>query len=73
MTFVVAMLSHPSMQKKAQEEIDAVTGRERLPTFEDRAKLPYVSAIYKELLRWKPVVPLGTSNPSLLMRNFDIH
>lgn len=73
MTFVVAMLSHPSMQKKAQEEIDAVTGRERLPTFEDRAKLPYVSAIYKELLRWKPVVPLGTSNPSLLMRNFGIH
>ena len=73
MSFIVAMLLHPSIQKKAQDEIDAVTGRERLPTFEDRSRLPYISAIYKELLRWKPVVPLGTSNPSLLMRNFGVH
>ena len=73
MTFFVAMLLHPEMQKKVQDELDAVTGRERLPTFEDRPKLPYISAICKELLRWRPVVPLGTSIPSLPMRNIGVH
>jgi hypothetical protein len=63
MTFFVAMLLHPDMQKKVQDEIDAVTGRERLPTFEDRPRLPFINAICKELLRWRPVVPLGMSNP----------
>ena len=43
----------------AQEELDAATRRERLPTFEDRPKLPFVDAICKEVLRWRPVAPLG--------------
>ncbi len=73
MTFFVAILLDPSVQTKAQDELDAVTGRERLPTFEDRPKLPYINAICKEILRWKPVVPLCTSNPSLLMRNVGVH
>jgi cytochrome P450 len=76
MTFFVAMLIHPDVQKKVQDEIDAVTGRERLPTFEDRPKLPYINAICKELLRWRPVVPLGTfptRHPSSLMRNIGLH
>ncbi|KAF8259263.1 cytochrome P450 [Lactarius quietus] len=69
-SFFVAMLMHPSMQKKAQDEIDAVTGRERLPTFEDRSRLPYINAICRELLRWKPVVPLAI--PHCAMRD-DIY
>jgi hypothetical protein len=59
MSFFVAALLHPEIQIRAQEEIDAVTGRERLPTFEDRPRLPFVDAICKEVLRWRPVVPLG--------------
>jgi cytochrome P450 len=59
MTFIVAALSHPEVQKKAQEEVDAVTMRERLPTFEDRPQLPFVDAICKEVMRWKPIAPLG--------------
>ena len=43
----------------AQKELDAVTMRERLPTFEDRPRLPFVDAICKEVKRWKPAVPLG--------------
>ena len=35
------MLFHPAAQRKAQQEIDAVVGQDRLPTFEDRASLPY--------------------------------
>jgi cytochrome P450 len=59
MTFLVAALLHPEIQKKAQEELDAVTMRERLPTFEDRPWLPFVDAICKEVTRWRPITPLG--------------
>ena len=61
MTFLVACMLRPDAQKKARDEIDAVMGRERLPTFEDRPRLPFVDAICKEVLRWRPVTPLGAS------------
>jgi cytochrome P450 len=61
MSFFLAASLYPDVQKQAQEELDAVTGRERLPTFEDRSRLPFVDAVCKEVLRWKPVVPLGAS------------
>lgn len=59
MSFFVAALLHPEIQTIAQKELDAVTRRERLPTFEDRSRLPFVDAICKEILRWRPVVPMG--------------
>jgi cytochrome P450 len=36
-----------------------VVGRARLPTFTDAPHLPYVRAVTKEVLRWRPAVPLG--------------
>jgi Cytochrome P450 len=60
MSLFVAMLLHPNVQKKAQEELDFAIGRERLPTFEDRPRLPFIDAVCKELLRWRLVNPLGT-------------
>ncbi|TFK64565.1 cytochrome P450 [Pluteus cervinus] len=57
--FALAMVIHPEAQKKAQEEIDSVIGRGRLPDFNDRCALPYITAIIKEVLRWNPVAPLG--------------
>jgi len=59
MSFFVAALLHPKIQTIAQQQLDAVTNRERLPTFEDRPALPFVDAICKELLRWTPAVPLA--------------
>ncbi|KIJ67856.1 hypothetical protein HYDPIDRAFT_147886 [Hydnomerulius pinastri MD-312] len=58
-SFILAMLLYPEVQTKAQAEIDAVIGISRLPTFEDRASLPYIDAILRELFRWVPSVPLG--------------
>ena len=49
----------PEAQRKAQAELDAVVGRDRLPTWEDRANMPYLEAVIKEALRWQPVTPLG--------------
>ena len=53
------MIAFPEMQRKAQAELDAVVGRARLPIFSDAPHLPYVCAITKEVLRWRPVTPLG--------------
>ena len=50
----------PHVQRRAQAELDLVVGRDRLPTFDDRPRLPYIEAICKELLRWLIVAPIGT-------------
>ncbi|KAK1565840.1 cytochrome P450 [Colletotrichum navitas] len=59
-SFVLAMLMFPDVQKKAQMEIDSVFGPDRLPSFDDQPRLPYINALVKESLRWFPVVPIGT-------------
>lgn len=63
MSFLVAALLRPEIQTIAQEELDTVTRRERLPTLEDRPRLPYIDAVYREVLRWRPVLPLGELLP----------
>ncbi|BCS21176.1 cytochrome P450 [Aspergillus puulaauensis] len=57
--FFLAMALYPAVQKKAQEELDRVIGPNKLPTFADRAKLPYIEAVVNESLRWHPVAPMG--------------
>ncbi|KAJ8503077.1 hypothetical protein ONZ45_g11173 [Pleurotus djamor] len=57
--FMQAMLLHPSVQFAAQEELDRVVGKSRMPTFGDFDNLSYIQAIVKEVLRWRPVPPLG--------------
>ncbi|XP_069672280.1 methyl farnesoate epoxidase-like [Periplaneta americana] len=51
------MVVYPEVQKKVQKELDAVVGRDRRPTLEDRAKLPYMEAVLTELLRVCSVAP----------------
>ncbi|KAI0594821.1 cytochrome P450 [Biscogniauxia sp. FL1348] len=58
-TFFLVMMSHPEIQRKAQEEIDRVIGTDRLPAFSDRDNLPYVEAVVKEAFRFHPIVPMG--------------
>ena len=58
--FFLAMVLFPEVQAKAKAELDAVVGTERLPCFNDRDSLPYINAVWKEVLRWHSVVPLGT-------------
>ncbi|KAJ7226387.1 cytochrome P450 [Mycena rebaudengoi] len=58
-TFFLAMLANPEAQRKAQAEVDAVTGGKYLPDFDDEANMPYVSALVKEVLRWKNVTPIA--------------
>lgn len=57
--FFLAMIQHPEILRKAQKEIDSVVGNTRLPTFSDRANLPYMDALVCESLRVSSPVPLG--------------
>ncbi|KAJ6466256.1 cytochrome P450 [Mycena sanguinolenta] len=63
-SFFLAMAPYPEIQKKAQAEIDTVIGPGQLPEFEDRPSLPFVEALYREVMRWKPVTPLGVAHAS---------
>ena len=56
---VLAFVTHPTTLQHAQKEVDAVVGTERTPTFADEAHLPYLRALMKEVLRWRPVAVLG--------------
>ncbi|KAG2125389.1 cytochrome P450 [Suillus clintonianus] len=59
MNFILVMILYPDMQEKARKLIESVVGTKRLPTFEDRPSLPYIDAILRECLRWRPVFPLA--------------
>ena len=56
------MAMYPDAQKKAQDEIDRVVGSYRLPSYDDRTSLPYVEALYHEVMRWGPTSPLNTAH-----------
>ncbi|KAI0748777.1 cytochrome P450, partial [Daedaleopsis nitida] len=65
--FLLAMVLNPDVQRRAQEELDRVVGSVRLPDYADRAQLPYISAVLKEVIRWHPAGPAGV--PHLLTQD----
>ncbi|KAF4446721.1 hypothetical protein F53441_9654 [Fusarium austroafricanum] len=58
-SFFAAMVVYPDVQKRAQEELSRVVGDSRLPSFSDKANLPYINAIAQEALRWHTLAPMG--------------
>jgi cytochrome P450 len=58
-SFFLALALFPQVQRRALAELDVVVGRDRLPTLDDRPRLPYIEALCKELMRWQMVTPLG--------------
>ncbi|KAF5315269.1 hypothetical protein D9619_007193 [Psilocybe cf. subviscida] len=61
-TFFYAMTICPDAQRKAQQELDAIVGSDRLPNYDDWDSLPYIGALLREVLRWRPVLPLGVAH-----------
>jgi cytochrome P450 len=55
--FVMAAITYPDIFQMARAEVDRVCGSnaERLPVFADELAMPYVNALIKELLRWRPL------------------
>ncbi|KAK0497939.1 cytochrome P450 [Armillaria luteobubalina] len=56
---VMAATCYPETQKKVQEELDAVIGKDRPPTFADQDILPQTMAFVLESFRWRPVTSGG--------------
>ncbi|KJA21688.1 hypothetical protein HYPSUDRAFT_67609 [Hypholoma sublateritium FD-334 SS-4] len=61
-TFFYAMALFPDVQQRAKQELDAVIGCDRLITYKDRPLLLYVEALFREVMRWRPVVPLSVAH-----------
>ncbi|KAF9645500.1 cytochrome P450 [Thelephora ganbajun] len=61
-SFFLAATLHPEVVRLAQQELDEVIGGVRLPDFSDKPQLPYISAVVKEVLRWRPPTPLGSTH-----------
>ncbi|KAL1718354.1 cytochrome P450 [Schizophyllum commune] len=67
LNFVLAMLDNPSMQRRAQRDLDAVLGPlrgadgelGRLPVFDDEERLPYITDLARESSRYRPVLPMS--------------
>lgn len=56
------MITWPEVQKKLQQELDDVVGRERLPAYDDRSRLPYTEATILEIQRCATVAPLSIAH-----------
>jgi cytochrome P450 len=56
--FCLAMCHYPQFLPMLQEELDRVCPN-RLPTNADKADLPFLRAVIRELMRWRPPVPTG--------------
>lgn len=54
------LAANPEVQARANDEISAVVGDARSPTFDDEQELPYIRAMVKEILRLRPVTNIGT-------------
>lgn len=52
---------YPEWATKARALLDVVcdANAERLPTLADRSRLPYITAVMKETLRWRPFLQSG--------------
>ncbi|KAJ7303390.1 hypothetical protein JRQ81_012361 [Phrynocephalus forsythii] len=60
LTWAVVFLLHcPEIQERIHEELMAVVGLHREPTYRDRQRLPHLSAAIAETLRLRPSAPLA--------------
>jgi cytochrome P450 len=57
-SFLLAMCHYPEWQQRLQAEVDGVLAG-RCPQWEDRARMPLLRAVVKEVIRWRPPVPTG--------------
>eukprot|EP01065_Artemidia_motanka_P046321 TRINITY_DN6992_c0_g3_i3.p1 TRINITY_DN6992_c0_g3~~TRINITY_DN6992_c0_g3_i3.p1 ORF type:complete len:535 (+),score=182.19 TRINITY_DN6992_c0_g3_i3:63-1667(+) len=59
------LCNYPETQRKVQEELEREVGPGRLPSYEDRDRLPYLNAVILELMRWKHFAPFGLPHQTL--------
>ncbi|KAI0490342.1 putative O-methylsterigmatocystin oxidoreductase [Xylaria cf. heliscus] len=71
MVCILGLLHNPAALVRARDELEDVIGVDgngdllRLPTFDDRPRLKYLSNILHETTRWQPLSPLGVPHATL--------
>lgn len=69
---IAGAVTYPDWVQRARAQLDTVCGAggERLPQFEDREKLSYITAVVKEGFRWRPnIAEIGA--PTVLIEDDD--
>ncbi|OQV00569.1 hypothetical protein CLAIMM_06049 [Cladophialophora immunda] len=67
---IAGAATYPDWVNRARDELDKVCGHnaERLPQWEDRDQLPYITAVVKEGFRWRPnIAEIGA--PTMLIKD----
>lgn len=67
---IAGAVTYPDWVARARVQLDAVCGSkaERLPQWEDRQHLPYITAVVKEGFRWRPnIAEIGA--PTMLIKD----
>ncbi|XP_069508834.1 cytochrome P450 2D17-like [Ambystoma mexicanum] len=64
------MLLYPDVQRRVQEEIDSVIGRDRKPTMQDQVNMPFTNAVIHETQRCGDIAPLAV--PHVTCRDTEI-
>ncbi|MBN3322470.1 CP2R1 hydroxylase, partial [Atractosteus spatula] len=69
------MALYPSMQGKVQKEIDSVVGKSKLPSLDNKPKMPFTEAVLHEVLRFCNIAPLGifrATSEDAVVRGYSI-
>jgi len=67
---ILIMALHPEIQKRVQNEIDHVIGKDRYPEFKDESNLPYTAATMAEIYRHHSMSALGITHSTTCDTNF---
>ncbi|XP_065539024.1 vitamin D 25-hydroxylase isoform X1 [Lathamus discolor] len=72
---VLFMALYPNIQGQVQKEIELVIGPSKMPTLEEKSKMPYTEAVLHEVLRFCNIVPLGifhATSKDTVVRGYSI-
>ena len=60
--FAVLLIQRDAQEKIQEELADFISEYQRLPDFSERGSFPYLIAVQKECLRFRPTTPFGESH-----------